>query len=251
MTVSIADTGVGMSEDVLARAFEPFFTTKEVGKGSGLGLAQVYGFLAQSNGQVSIESAPGKGTTVSLTFPRSEKPVADDRSAMTRTSAPHSVGRARRRSRTRANVLLVEDDLTVAGLTTQMLESIGMSVVHVKSAAAALDALAEARDVDVVFSDVMMPGGMSGVELAREIRKRRPRPACRADDRLYRSGEVRGDGRTGSAGQAVSTRGAVPHPDCEPFAARRRGALAAELRTRARRRPRRQAPSGEVRDPRA
>ena len=77
VTVSITDTGVGMTEEVLARAFEPFFTTKEVGKGSGLGLAQVYGFLAQSNGEVSIESAPGKGTTVFLSFPRSEKPVAD------------------------------------------------------------------------------------------------------------------------------------------------------------------------------
>ena len=74
VTVSIADSGVGMSEDVLSRAFEPFFTTKDVGKGSGLGLAQVYGFLTQSNGQVTIDSEPGKGTTVSLTFPRSDKP---------------------------------------------------------------------------------------------------------------------------------------------------------------------------------
>ena len=173
MTISITDTGVGMSRDVLARAFEPFFTTKEVGKGSGLGLAQVYGFLAQSNGEVSIESAPGKGTTVFLSFPRSEKPVAETEGD-DQDSAPHSGGRAERRSRTRANVLLVEDDLTVADLTAQMLESIGMSVVHAKSAAAALDALAATREIDIVFSDVMMPGGMSGVELAREIRERFP-----------------------------------------------------------------------------
>ena len=173
VTISITDTGVGMSRDVLARAFEPFFTTKEVGKGSGLGLAQVYGFLAQSNGEVSIESAPGKGTTVFLSFPRSEKPVAETEGD-DQDSARHSGGRAERRSRTRANVLLVEDDLTVADLTAQMLESIGMSVVHAKSAAAALDALAATREIDIVFSDVMMPGGMSGVELAREIRERFP-----------------------------------------------------------------------------
>ena len=173
VTISITDTGVGMSRDVLARAFEPFFTTKEVGKGSGLGLAQVYGFLAQSNGEVSIESAPGKGTTVFLSFPRSEKPVAETEGD-DQDSARHSGGRAERRSRTRANVLLVEDDLTVADLTAQMLESIGMSVVHAKSAVAALDALATTREIDIVFSDVMMPGGMSGVELAHEIRERFP-----------------------------------------------------------------------------
>ena len=173
VTLSITDTGVGMTKDVLARAFEPFFTTKDVGKGSGLGLAQVYGFVAQSNGEVSIESVPGKGTTVSLRFPRSENPVAEAESD-NHGLALHSGNRPDRRSRPRAKVLLVEDDLTIAGLTSQMLESIGLTVVHVKSAAAALDALAEARDIDIVFSDVMMPGGMNGVELAREIRKRSP-----------------------------------------------------------------------------
>ena len=133
----------------------------------------MYGFLAQSNGEVTVESAPGKGTTVFMSFPRSERRVADTE-ANDHVPAPHSGSRAERRSRTRAKVLLVEDDLTVAGLTLQTLESIGLSVVHVKSAAAALDALAETRDIDIVFSDVMMPGGMSGVELAREIRKRFP-----------------------------------------------------------------------------
>ena len=133
----------------------------------------MYGFLAQSNGNVSVESAPGKGTTVFLSFPRSEKPVAETE-ADDQDVELNSGGRGERRARPRANVLLVEDDLTVAGLTTQMLESIGISVVHVKSAAAALDVLAETREIDIVFSDVMMPGGMSGVELAREIRKRHP-----------------------------------------------------------------------------
>ena len=173
VTVSITDTGVGMTKEVLARAFEPFFTTKEVGKGSGLGLAQVYGFLAQSNGDVSVESAPGKGTTVFMAFPRSEKPVAETE-ADVQDMALKSGALAERRSRARANVLLVEDDVTVASLTMQMLESIGLTVVHAKSAASALDALEKARNIDIVVSDVMMPGGMSGVELAREVRKQYP-----------------------------------------------------------------------------
>jgi len=173
VTVSFADTGVGMSKDVLSHAFEPFFTTKDVGKGSGLGLAQVYGFLTQSNGQVAIDSEPGVGTTVSLTFPRSDKPLT--LAAAVADAHPAPAGkRPDRLERSGGNVLLVEDDLTVAELTVQMLESIGFAVLHAKSAAAALDVLSAGRRVDIVFSDVMMPGGMNGVELAREIRKRRP-----------------------------------------------------------------------------
>jgi signal transduction histidine kinase/CheY-like chemotaxis protein len=172
VTVSVADTGVGMPPEVQARAFEPFYTTKEVGKGSGLGLAQVYGFIAQSGGQVSVDSAPGRGTTVSLTFPRSDKTLAQAKADRPKQSGTD--GLVERRSRPRGNIMLVEDDKTVAALTTQMLESIGMSVTHVKSATAALDALPRALGIDIVFSDVMMPGGMSGVELAREIKRRRP-----------------------------------------------------------------------------
>ena len=173
VTVSVTDSGVGMSADVLSRAFEPFFTTKDVGKGSGLGLAQVYGFLTQSSGQVAIDSLPGKGTTVSLTFPRSDKPPT--LATAVAQALPMTVERrVDRLERSSGNVLLVEDDLTVAELTVQMLESIGFVVHHEKSATAALDALSTGRRVDIVFSDVMMPGGMNGVELAREIRKRRP-----------------------------------------------------------------------------
>jgi signal transduction histidine kinase/ActR/RegA family two-component response regulator len=169
VTVAISDTGVGMPADVVAHAFEPFFTTKEVGRGSGLGLAQVYGFILQSNGQVSIDSEPGGGTTVSLVFPRSmNTPEAEEPPART------TIAHAERHSRARGNVLLVEDDATVAALTGQMLETIGLEVTHAKSAAEALDTLQAAQDVDVVYSDVMMPGGMSGVELAREIRRHWP-----------------------------------------------------------------------------
>ena len=164
-----------------------------------------------------------------LSFPRSEKPVEDTEDD-NQDSAPHSGARAERRSRTRAKVLLVEDDLTVAGLTAQMLESIGMSVVHVKSAAAALDALAATREIDIVFSDVMMPGGMSGVELAREIRERFPEmPVVLTTGYIEVARSAVTEGLR-SARQAVSTRSAVPHSDCEPVAARRRSALAVELR---------------------
>jgi PAS domain S-box-containing protein len=170
VVVSVRDTGAGMSQDVLAHVFEPFFTTKEVGKGSGLGLAQVYAFVSQSGGEVSIDSTPGIGTSVTLTFPRSdaeypleavEQPYEDDPIP----AAPEEKF---------GHVLLVEDDTEVAALTMEMLDSIGYSVTHVASPAAALGALANGRDVDIVFSDVMMPGGMSGVDLAQEIRRRRP-----------------------------------------------------------------------------
>jgi CheY-like chemotaxis protein len=170
--VTISDTGVGMAQEVLAHAFEPFFTTKEVGRGSGLGLAQVYGFIAQSNGQVALDSAPGKGTTVELTFPRSHKPLTAARDLRPKARLPATAHD--RRELPRGRVLLVEDDATVAALTGQMLETIGFSVTHAKSAADALKSLSGATEPDIVFSDVMMPGGMNGVELAREIRRNWP-----------------------------------------------------------------------------
>jgi CheY-like chemotaxis protein len=167
--VIVADNGPGIAPENVRKVFLPFFTTKEVGRGSGLGLAQVYGFILQSNGQVSIDSEPGGGTTVSLVFPRSmNAPEAEEPPART------TIAHAERHSRARGNVLLVEDDATVAALTGQMLETIGLEVTHAKSAAEALDTLQAAQDVDVVYSDVMMPGGMSGVELAREIRRHWP-----------------------------------------------------------------------------
>jgi PAS domain S-box-containing protein len=173
LALSIEDTGVGMPKEIVARVFEPFFTTKEVGKGSGLGLAQVYGFVNQSNGQVAIDSRVGKGTTVTLTFPRSEHPV-EERTTAAAIAAKPAPRRAETRPGSRGEVMVVEDDLTVADLTTEMLKVAGYAVFHVKSAADALEALAGGRSIDVVFSDVMMPGGMNGVELAREIRRRWP-----------------------------------------------------------------------------
>ena len=165
--IAVSDSGHGMPPDVQARAFEPFFTTKDVSKGSGLGLPQVYGFAQQSKGRVSIESTVGVGTIVTVLLPRSLRDPAADASEASAAMSKTEVVR-------RGHVLLVEDDRDVSALTREMLSSLGFSVTHVSSAAAALGALADSRSIDVVVSDIMMPGGISGVQLAREIRRRRP-----------------------------------------------------------------------------
>jgi len=162
--VSVSDTGSGMSPDILEHVFEPFYTTKDIGKGSGLGLAQVHGFASQSRGAVRINSLVGRGTIVSLYLPRSDKTPPDQQSDNLPAQSDSSF---------MGSVLLVEDDNEVAKLTTEMLRELGFEVVCVASATAALGALANARPIDLVFSDIMMPGGMNGIELALEIRKRR------------------------------------------------------------------------------
>jgi nitrogen-specific signal transduction histidine kinase/ActR/RegA family two-component response regulator len=168
--ISVTDTGVGIPPEVQARVFEPFFTTKGISKGSGLGLPQVYGFTQQSGGRVTIESVVGVGTTVTLLLPRSLK-------APTVASRPFdsAASSASKSLPTRSGqVLLVEDDPDVAALTRELLTTLGFSVIRVASAEAALGALADARTIDLVLTDVMMPGGISGLELAREIRRRYP-----------------------------------------------------------------------------
>ena len=169
VALSFADTGAGIAEDVQSRVFEPFFTTKEIGKGSGLGLAQVYGFAKQSGGLVHIDTAVGRGTTVTILLPRSYKqPVT--------SGGTLGISHPQREADgiSRGEVLLVEDDVEVATLATEMLGAIGFKVTHVTSGAAALGALANDRPIDLVFSDIMMPGAMSGLNLAREIKRRRP-----------------------------------------------------------------------------
>ena len=178
--LSVVDTGVGMSPEILSRVFEPFFTTKDVGKGSGLGLAQVHGFATQSRGMVRIKSTLGEGTSIELYLPRSRNIPSGERHLI-------DLNRARPKKANHGQILLVEDDDEVAALVSEMLAQLGYQVTRAASAAAALGALADGRSVDLVFSDIMMPGGMNGVELAREIKttaKRHPGPA---DQRIRRS----------------------------------------------------------------
>ena len=164
--LDIADSGVGMPPEILAHAFEPFFTTKEVGSGSGLGLAQAHGFAKASGGVVRIASSPGHGTQVSLFLPRTRKAPAYIPQLTSAAVGSTPVGAGQ--------VLVVEDDDEVAALTVEMIHQLGYDTTRVASAEAALGAIADRRAVDIVFSDVMMPGRMNGVELAQEIRRRRP-----------------------------------------------------------------------------
>jgi signal transduction histidine kinase/CheY-like chemotaxis protein len=166
--LSVIDTGTGMSPEIQARVFEPFFTTKDVGKGSGLGLAQVHGFAEQSGGSIEIDSKVGSGTTISLLLPRSQTQPGPDEHHLGESSM------ARVDEDKKGSILLVEDDDEVAALVSEMLDELGYDVIRTASAAAALGALANGRAIDVLFSDIMMPGGMNGVELAREAHARLP-----------------------------------------------------------------------------
>ncbi|MES2713126.1 MAG: ATP-binding protein [Pseudomonadota bacterium] len=167
--LTISDSGTGMPPEVVARAFEPFFTTKDIGKGSGLGLAQAYGFARQSGGTVRIDSVVGQGTTVTMLLPRSHGALLapDHRPAA-------ECGADLGSSTGGGHVLLVEDDDAVASLVVEMLVQLGFEVTRASSGTAALGELAGGLEADLVFSDVMMPGGMSGMDLARELKRGRP-----------------------------------------------------------------------------
>ncbi len=166
--VSVADQGSGMGADTLARVFEPFFTTKEVGKGTGLGLSQVYGFTRSAGGFVGIETELGRGTTFRLLFPRSTDPVGEEPTSGGVGNLPL------RRAADGDTVLLVEDDEQVLGMAVESLEELHYRVVVARNASQALIHLQGIERIDILFSDVMMPGGMSGTELAREARRLRP-----------------------------------------------------------------------------
>jgi PAS domain S-box-containing protein len=163
--IAVADSGQGMTAEVRDRAFDPFYTTKQVGKGTGLGLSQVYGFIRQSGGHVSIESDVGAGTTVRLYLPASEAADPDEAESETRAGG----GAVERRS-----VLVVEDDEDVRQFMTDLLGDLGYDILEAESGPAALRLLEEGAAVDLVFSDVRMPHGMSGFQLAKEIRRRLP-----------------------------------------------------------------------------
>jgi CheY-like chemotaxis protein len=163
VAIEVTDTGMGMSPEVLAHATEPFFTTKGIGKGTGLGLSMVHGFVKQSGGSMAIVSALGKGTTVRLLLPATTE-VADQQAAKPR---PRLVGVRN------VTVLVVEDELDVLATAAAMLRSLGYGVIEAADGPAALAAL-QAGPVDVLFTDVILPKGMSGRDLARVAQAHQP-----------------------------------------------------------------------------
>jgi PAS domain S-box-containing protein len=166
VAISVADTGSGIAPENIDAIFEPFFTTKEVGKGTGLGLSQAFGFAKQSEGDIAVTSAPGKGATFTMYLPQAQSP-AGEKEAAALTSEAATTGRGYR-------VLVVEDNDDVGRFSTELLEDLGYVVRRVANAKAALAILGENEfAVDLVFSDVIMPG-MNGVELAGIIRERYP-----------------------------------------------------------------------------
>jgi PAS domain S-box-containing protein len=164
VVLAVRDVGAGMTPEVLARAFEPFFTTKDVGKGSGLGLSMVYGFAKQSGGGVHIDSAPALGTCVTIYLPRSRSPARPDEPDHADESPERGSG----------NVLLVEDDDEVREVSAMLLQRLGYRVTAVADGRQALSLLHGRDRFDVLFTDIAMPLGMSGVELASRARALRP-----------------------------------------------------------------------------
>ncbi|WP_457106936.1 response regulator [Methylobacterium sp. P5_C11] len=164
--VAVSDTGTGMTPDVLARVFEPFFTTKEVGKGSGLGLAQVYGFIKQSGGGIRIDTAAGEGTSIKVYLPRAAETAAPRALVPMEAARPRPPGN-------KPQLLVVDDDPEVREVTTTRLVEAGYAVREAASGLQALAALEADPGVDLVVMDFAMPG-MNGAETAVEIRKRWP-----------------------------------------------------------------------------
>jgi PAS domain S-box-containing protein len=162
--VAVTDDGTGMSPEVLARAFEPFYTTKDIGKGTGLGLSMVYGFVKQSNGHVAIYSEPGLGTTVRLYLPA----VAAEAGAVAGEAPP--LAEAPRRE----TILIAEDDPFVRSYAVTCLTTLGYVVVETSDAREALRKLGDGVHADLLFTDIVMPGGMTGWELAQRARQMRP-----------------------------------------------------------------------------
>jgi signal transduction histidine kinase/CheY-like chemotaxis protein len=156
--IAVSDTGVGMDAATLVRAFEPFFTTKGVGKGTGLGLSQVYGFVRQSDGHVQIYSEPSQGTTVRIYLPRYLGTDKWNRPALTRLGSPRAVGTE--------CILVVEDDDVLRAYTAEVLSELGYYVLEAKDGLEALGVLERTPQLDLLFTDIVLPGGMNGRELA-------------------------------------------------------------------------------------
>jgi signal transduction histidine kinase/ActR/RegA family two-component response regulator len=174
--LAVSDTGVGMTNEIAAKAFDPFFTTKETGRGTGLGLSQVFGFIKRSGGHVKIYSEPGQGTTVKMYFPRllgaSVEPV-------TELVRPSSAGSGE-------SILVVDDNDDVRAFTAQVLGDLGYRVATAANGNAALQTMEQISGVDLLFTDIGLPDGMNGRELANEVQRRWPRVKA-----LYTTGYAR------------------------------------------------------------
>ncbi len=162
--LSVSDSGTGMAPEVIARVFEPFFTTKDVGRGTGLGLSMVYGFVKQSGGHVTVASEEGRGTTINLYLPKSE-------AAAQAAEAPATAEEPPVRGET---VLVVEDDADIRRLIAKILDGLGYRVLEAGDGAQALAALERAPGVDLLLSDVVLPGGRSGPEIVAEAQRHHP-----------------------------------------------------------------------------
>jgi PAS domain S-box-containing protein len=162
--LAITDSGAGMTPEVLAQAFEPFYTTKEVGEGSGLGLSMVYGFAKQSGGHVMIDSEVGQGTTIKLYLPRAHRAAAE---TVTQSDRKEPRGKGE-------TILLVEDNIDMRSVTAEIITGLGYRVIDVPEAEAAMAVAGRGEKIDLVLSDVVLPGGVSGLELARDLQNGQP-----------------------------------------------------------------------------
>ncbi len=160
--LSVTDTGCGIPPDVRARIFEPFFTTKEVGKGTGLGLSMVYGFVRQTGGCVAVESVPDTGTTIALYLPKAKQEPGAEAAAVQARTIPRGCER----------MLVVDDNENLLEVTLAMLTTLGYRVLCARNGAEALQMLESGQTFELLFSDIVMPNGMSGIELAREAKRR-------------------------------------------------------------------------------
>jgi len=165
VTLGVTDTGTGMTPEVRQRVFEPFYTTKGPGAGSGLGLSMVYGFVKQSGGHVQLYSEPGHGTTVRLYLPIRESGIP---------AAAGPAGTAAAAASRGETILVVEDDPRVRRVAVRRLKELGYAVIEADSGPAALQILGRGEPLDLLFTDIVMAGGMTGVDLAQEARRRRP-----------------------------------------------------------------------------
>jgi nitrogen-specific signal transduction histidine kinase len=165
VVLTVADTGSGIPPDILGRVFEPFFTTKATGKGSGLGLSMIYGFAKQSNGHVEIASEVDRGTAVRLYLPRATRAPEQAPAAAPRSVPGVAAGEL---------ILVVEDNDNVRKSVVQQLQRLGYRTLEAEDGQAALAILESDPRIDLLFSDVVMPGGLSGRQLAAAVRRRRP-----------------------------------------------------------------------------